>query len=205
MAWWALAFCAVYVILVFGVRGVVQRRTSGSSGLVPAFGATSSERVANTLYLVSCGLDLLGPALVLAGRLHPLPGLEHPLARGAGVATFVLAIPAAMLAQRAMGSQWRTAVDPEAGSVLVTDGPFAVVRNPVYTTMAATSVAVALLVPTVIALPAVIGCLAALEIQTRLVEEPHLERVHGNRYREYSGRVGRFLPSIGQRRARTSP
>jgi protein-S-isoprenylcysteine O-methyltransferase Ste14 len=104
-----------------------------------------------------------------------------------------------MLAQRTMGSAWRTGIDPDNRSALVTAGPFALVRNPVYTTMLATSLGVALLVPTVLAGVALLGCVAAVEVQTRLVEEPFLEHTHGLRYRDYTARVGRFLPGVGRR------
>jgi protein-S-isoprenylcysteine O-methyltransferase Ste14 len=32
----------------------------------------------------------------------------------------------------------------------------------------------------------------------RLVEEPYLERVHGEAYRAYAERTGRFVPRIGR-------
>jgi protein-S-isoprenylcysteine O-methyltransferase Ste14 len=38
----------------------------------------------------------------------------------------------------------------------------------------------------------------ALEIQVRLVEEPHLLRAHGSAYGEYASRVGRFVPGLGR-------
>ena len=38
----------------------------------------------------------------------------------------------------------------------------------------------------------------ALEIQVRLVEEPYLLRQHGDAYRNYAARVGRFVPGLGR-------
>ena len=32
----------------------------------------------------------------------------------------------------------------------------------------------------------------------RLIEEPYLTAVHGDAYRDYAGRVGRFLPGVGR-------
>ena len=37
-----------------------------------------------------------------------------------------------------------------------------------------------------------------LEIQTRMVEEPYLLKVHGSAYAEYAARVGRFVPGVGR-------
>jgi protein-S-isoprenylcysteine O-methyltransferase Ste14 len=40
--------------------------------------------------------------------------------------------------------------------------------------------------------------LLALQIQTRLVKEPHLQRLHSRAYHDYAARVGRFLPLVGR-------
>jgi protein-S-isoprenylcysteine O-methyltransferase Ste14 len=37
------------------------------------------------------------------------------------------------------------------------------------------------------------------EAQVRLVEEPYLLGVHGDAYRAYAARVGRFSPGLGHR------
>jgi protein-S-isoprenylcysteine O-methyltransferase Ste14 len=39
--------------------------------------------------------------------------------------------------------------------------------------------------------------LIAVELQVRFVEEPYLLRTHGQRYRDYASRVGRFVPGLG--------
>jgi protein-S-isoprenylcysteine O-methyltransferase Ste14 len=66
--------------------------------------------------------------------------------------------------------------------------------------MIPTSLGIALLVPNAVAVAAVLLLLTALEIQTRLVEEPYLLRTHGSAYRDYAARVGRFLPLVGRLR-----
>ncbi len=40
--------------------------------------------------------------------------------------------------------------------------------------------------------------IAALELQTRFVEEPYLSAVHGERYTAYASNAGRSLPGIGR-------
>jgi protein-S-isoprenylcysteine O-methyltransferase Ste14 len=74
---------------------------------------------------------------------------------------------------------------------------FAAVRNPIYTAMIASFAGLALLVPGPVSFGSVILLVIALEMQTRLVEEPHLRRVHGGTYLDYGSRVGRFVPGIG--------
>jgi protein-S-isoprenylcysteine O-methyltransferase Ste14 len=84
----------------------------------------------------------------------------------------------------------------------VVDGPFALVRNPIYAAMIASSAGAALLAPTPLAPAAVATSVAALELQARAVEEPFLAGVHGAPYRRYAARVGRFLPAVGRLRPR---
>ena len=38
--------------------------------------------------------------------------------------------------------------------------------------------------------------LVAHQVQVRLVEEPYLEWIHGDTYRRYAQRTGRFLPRL---------
>jgi protein-S-isoprenylcysteine O-methyltransferase Ste14 len=200
MAALALCLCLVYLFVVFVLTTVLQLRESGSSGWVRGAGETPAERTANVLWLLGCGLDLLGPLLVLAGRLHPWDRMDFAAVHAAGAALLVAAAVGARAAQGTMGTAWRTGIDPRIPSALVTGGPFAIVRNPVYTTMLGSSIGVALLVPTTVSLVALPVCLLALEVQTRLVEEPFLAGRHGAAYREYAGAVGRFLPRIGRLR-----
>jgi protein-S-isoprenylcysteine O-methyltransferase Ste14 len=200
MAALALCLCLAYLLVVFVLKTVLQLREYGSSGWVRGAGETPAERVANALFLLGCGLDLLGPVLVLTGRLHPWDRLDGFSVHVAGVVLLAAAVVGARAAQHSMGAAWRTGIDPRTPSALVTGGPFAIVRNPVYTTMLGSSIGVALLVPTAVSLVALPACLLSLEVQTRLVEEPFLAGRHGAAYLEYARAVGRFLPRIGRLR-----
>ena len=88
--------------------------------------------------------------------------------------------------------------DLDATTELVTSGPFRYVRNPVFTGSAMTVVGLALVVPNIVSLLMLVAFFAGLEIQVRLVEEPYLLRVHGDAYRVYAARTGRFVPRIGR-------
>jgi protein-S-isoprenylcysteine O-methyltransferase Ste14 len=97
-----------------------------------------------------------------------------------------------------MGRSWRIGVDPGERTGLVTGGPFALVRNPIFSGMILTWVGLALMVPSVVALASVGVLIGSLELQTRVVEEPYLLRTHGERYAHYAKRVGRFMPRAGR-------
>ena len=192
MAVLALVSCVLYAVVLFGVRELV----APTGGWVRA--ATRREWIANRLVFAAWLLSLLGPVLVLAGALEPLAALDGRGAHAAGLVLLCASLVAAVLAQATMGSAWRTGIDPARPSALRTGGAFALVRNPVYTTMIASALGAALLVPTATGALATAVCVAGLEIQTRLVEEPHLRALHGAAYADYAARTGRFLPRIGR-------
>ena len=123
-----------------------------------------------------------------------------------GVATVIIGIAVTLAAQWAMGASWRADVDESARTPLVTDGPFRVVRNPILSATATTLLGLALMVPNILSAIMLVAVVTAMQIQVRLVEEPYLLRVHGDAYRAYAGRTGRFVPLIGRRRSnRTTP
>jgi protein-S-isoprenylcysteine O-methyltransferase Ste14 len=192
-----LLFGLTYVLVVFAVQPVLLRRRTGRSAWLSSLGANRAERAANILFLAACGLELANPALALAG-IRPLGTVPTPPAVALSVVLFCGGLVLAVLAQNTMGRAWRTGIDPESTAPLVVHGPFRLVRNPTYTSLLANGVAIALLVPTALAAGAVLVCLVALQIQTRLVEEPHLEQLHSRAYHDYGARVGRFLPLVGR-------
>lgn len=61
-----------------------------------------------------------------------------------------------------------------------------------------TAVGFAAMVPNVIAIAAVVGLVVAIEMQVRFVEEPHVRRLHGYAYEQYTTEVGRFAPDVGR-------
>jgi protein-S-isoprenylcysteine O-methyltransferase Ste14 len=142
---------------------------------------------------------LAGPVAELAG-LEPISGLERTSVRTTGVVLAVLGIAGTLAAQRVMGGSWRADVDPDVPTPLVTGGPFRLVRNPVLTATVVTAVGLALTVPNLVMAVGLVAFLAAHQVQVRLVEEPHLLRVHGAEYARYAARTGQFVPWIGRRR-----
>lgn len=64
---------------------------------------------------------------------------------------------------------------------LVAAGPFAFVRNPIFSAMVPAFAGTALPVPNAAAILGVAALVAAVEIQVRLLHEPHLPRAHGAR------------------------
>ena len=102
-----------------------------------------------------------------------------------------------MWAQLAMGASWRIGVDAEERTDLVTTGPYASVRNPIYTAMFAFGLGELLLVPNIVTAIGFVATVGVIELVVRRIEEPHLLAVHGDRVRSWMARTGRFLPGLG--------
>jgi protein-S-isoprenylcysteine O-methyltransferase Ste14 len=196
-----LALLALYGLLAFGVRMAVQHRRTGATGFVGLRRARGSvERIGGLLFVVSVVLCVAGPVLQLTDTVSSVQPLDGEAADVLGLALACLGIAITVLAQFAMGDAWRIGVDPSEQTEMVTHGPFSVVRNPIFAAMIPSFAGIALLAPNVVTLAGAILLMVALELQTRLIEEPYLLRVHGEQYAAYAAQAGRFFPGIGRLR-----
>ena len=199
MATLALILYAVYLLLAFGLRTLIQLRRTGSTGFHGLGGRPgSAEWLAGVGFTLALLLGAAAPVLALLDVVEPIPDLDGTVAHVAGVVLAVAGIGATFYAQVAMGTSWRIGVDPGERTELVTTGPFALVRNPIFAAMLPTALGLALLVPSWVALAGFAGLVVALELQVRVVEEPYLREAHGGAYADYASRVGRFFPGVGR-------
>ena len=198
MAGWALGLMVAYLALAFGVRVAVALRSTGETGIVSVGSTPPIERLGGGLFFTGVLLGGVNPALALADAVPVWSELDTTAAHAAGLGLCLVGIAGTFIAQMAMGSSWRIGVVPEERTELVTGGVFALCRNPIYTFMIVAWVGFALLVPTWLSIASVPVGLIGLEIQVRLVEEPHMIRSHGEAYLDWARRVGRFLPGIGR-------
>ena len=198
MAGWALGLMVFYLALAFGVRVGVALRTTGKSGISSVGSAPAIEKVGGALFFTGVLLGGVNPALALADAIPVWEELDTTAAHVAGFAFCAVGIIGTFVAQMAMGSSWRIGVDPKERTELVSGGVFALCRNPIYTFMVIAWVGFALLVPTWVALAAGVLLITGIQIQVRLVEEPHMIRTHGEAYLAWARRVGRFVPGIGR-------
>lgn len=193
----ALVLWALYGVAALGWRMAVQLRRTGRTGLV----VTSPASVAGLVELgqaAGIGLGLAAVFLARDGVVEPIEALDRTGVHVAGIAIFAAGLCGTVASQAAMGRSWRIGTDPQERTDLVTGGPFALVRNPIYSSLIPTLLGLALLVPSPVALGSVVLFTLTTELQVRAVEEPHLLRVHGREYAEYAARVGRFVPGVGR-------
>jgi protein-S-isoprenylcysteine O-methyltransferase Ste14 len=205
MEWVALALFALYGLVGIGIRIWVQVRRTGDTGFRGLSGTPGSiEWLAGVLFVVAVVAGVTAPVAGLLG-LGQVPGLDRTWLQMVGVVLAVLGIAGTFVTQLAMGRSWRIGVDETERTDLVDTGPFAIVRNPIYTAVLITIGGIALVVPNVIALLGWCLLVLAIELQVRAVEEPYLHRLHGETFERYVATVGRFIPLVGRGGERSSP
>jgi protein-S-isoprenylcysteine O-methyltransferase Ste14 len=194
----AIALWLVFGIFALGGRILLHVRRHGSSGVVGVSGTPGSvEWWGGLLFVAALAAGGAAPVLELADVVEPIAAADAAGIHVAGLVLYALGLGVCVGAQLAMGESWRIGVDESERTDLVTDGPFAIVRNPIYSGVIPLVAGLTLLAPNPVAIAAFLALVAAFEIQVRLVEEPHLLRAHGTAYRDYASRVGRFVPGLG--------
>jgi protein-S-isoprenylcysteine O-methyltransferase Ste14 len=193
----ALLLILTFYAVAFGLRTYQHLRSTGSAGFHGLSGRPgSAEWWGGALFGLGVLLSLLAPIAGLLG--WATSPTTSPIQHTLGVTAVLLGIAATYAAQISMGRSWRIGVRSDERTALVTHGPFALVRNPIFSCMLWTASALVVLLPTTLALASAASLLIAVELQVRLVEEPHLLRTHGAAYRDYAARVGRFIPGLGK-------
>lgn len=187
----ALASLGLYGFVTLLGRTALQRLRERDSGWRGISGRPGSLQWWAGVLLVVAVLAL--PLAVILPPAEPLVPRWRLLSGGVG---FLLGFGFTLHAQLAMGRSWRIGVREGERTALRTDGPFRLCRNPVFTGMLASIAALVLWVPW-LAAPWLL-MLLALELQVRWVEEPHLRATHGEAYRTYAARTGRFVPGLGR-------
>jgi protein-S-isoprenylcysteine O-methyltransferase Ste14 len=198
MAVAAIVLYGVLMLVTFGLRVAIQLRLTGSTGLrglSPDAGRL--EQAAGVLFVLGGAMCVAAPILSLADVVGPIDALDGMAGHALGVALAAAGIAATFGAQLSMGASWRVGVDPAEQTDLVTEGPFGIVRNPIYSAMLPTVFGLLLMVPSALAIAGFALLLLGIELQVRLVEEPYLLQVHGDAYARYAARVGRFVPQLG--------
>jgi protein-S-isoprenylcysteine O-methyltransferase Ste14 len=191
----ALGLFALFLSLGLVGRIAVQRGRTGDTGLrvftAPAFSEPWLADLFMALASLLCALGIMiGAVDALPPVFTPLPVLGMALALAGTIGCFG--------SQLWMGASWRIGVRQGERTQLVDKGPFSVVRNPIFAAVLMFLLGITLLIPHPLMVLGFVLAVLGIEIQVRLVEEPHLIRIHGDAYVAYRRKVGRFVPFIGR-------
>ena len=172
--------------------------------LVLVIGAEARKRRPSTrsrrdlLSLAGLALEAAGFAVLFAGRgnavsegLPPLVATAVVAAAGVTLGTSVLLVQRSLAE---LGAQWRVVATVAAGDRLVTTGPYAIVRHPVYTAMLGMLLGSGVL----LAAPPIILAAGALYVAGTLFrircEERLLRAEFGDSYATYASEVPALFP-----------
>ena len=114
--------------------------------------------------------------------------------RWLGVATMLAATALSVRVMQVFRS-WRLRAELTAQHELCTEGPFRIIRHPIYAALVLLTVASFLLVPNVLTALGVVANFAAGDVRAR-TEEKLLLAAFGERYATYMQRTKRFVPGI---------
>ena len=197
--WLALALWVVVIVVDVVWRGYVYSRQTGSTGVLRrSAGLKPTDFLGGAVAFVGMTATVAGAVLAATGWLGPVRLLDYTVVRIIGTALAVTGIGMVAVAQSGMGTSWRPTVDYSERTELVRTGLFAVIRNPIFTFIIVAAAGMALMTPNVVALAGVVALWLGIELHVRRVEEPYLRWAHGDAYRDYTARVGRFLPGTGR-------
>lgn len=191
---------AIYWGRVLRLAWKEKRRSGRAANLLPP------ERLGRALRLFWFPVILLWIALPLVEAillrrhvarpsrlLNPLllAGSWNWIVLGIAVAAFV----ATLVCWKRMGKSWRMGIDPGDKTQLIFSGAYAWMRHPIYALSSLLMLCTMVIVPTPIMLIVGLLHLVLLQWEARR-EERYLVGLHGDAYRDYARRVGRFFPRL---------
>lgn len=178
----------------------IRRRTHTLSGVVPQQGL---ERFLWIFFVPVVAAWMALPLIAAfreAGELAiPAAARSAPwlVVRGVAALAGAVLLLATIRCWDRMGRHWKMAVTPGERQVLITDGPFARVRHPIYGYQILLMLASLVVVPTRGLLIVAIVHVVLMTVKARN-EERHLLGTHGEDYASYVERTGRFFPRLSR-------
>ena len=124
--------------------------------------------------------------------LMPFWYLEYDILVYIGWALLFLSLVFVWLAQSDMRESWRIGIDEENKTELVTNGFFAISRNPIFLGIMIANVGLFFVLPNAFTL--LIIALSTISINTQIrLEEEFLLKEFGEQYKQYQSKVNRWL------------
>lgn len=140
---------------------------------------------------------------MLAGHLFPMGLSGDALQRPLGVVTVVAGLGLDVAAMVTMARHRANILPHRAATALVTSGPFAISRNPIYLGNAILTVGLALAWGNAWLLVGAVVEVALVTLLAIVREEAHLHAVFGSEFEDYKRRTSRWIGRQGHKRSRS--
>lgn len=124
-----------------------------------------------------------------------IPLMRHPLTSAVGLALVGISIILVWVVSAQMKDSWRVGVHEDQQTELIQDGLYAHVRNPYFLSYYVLFLGLFLVRPSLVLL-LLVGITVFSFHKMILHEEAHLLAAHGDAYKEYVVKTGRYLPRI---------
>lgn len=198
MALLALIFYIVYLAVAFGLKVWLHHKRTGKSGVhLPWQHPGFMGRFGTVLWTSAVICFAAAPLADLAGLVERIRFDSAPWLGYLGVALSVSGFILTVVAQAHMGDSWRVGVNPNDVTPLVTSGLYAYVRNPIFCGALLGGAGLLMMTPNIVSILGMITLWMAVQLQVRWFEEPYLARTHRQKFLDYAGQTGRFVPGIG--------
>ncbi len=193
----------VFFLIVFVGRTLYLFFSKTINPVALGVGKKGLQRIVELSFLVGLSVwiaEVLLYALPTDFRLFPAP-LDMPLidampAKLIGVALVLIAFVIFIWALVSFGDSWRVGIDEETKGDLVSTGIFAISRNPIFIFIDLYFIGTFLINGTLIFL--IFAALVVIGLHYQIIqEEKFLAKAHGQAYRDYCARTGRYF---GRRR-----
>jgi protein-S-isoprenylcysteine O-methyltransferase Ste14 len=193
------------MVALFGIgfvwRAWLQYRRYGQSGIILFRTTVMRERLRDWALISVMALPTaqaiafaMAPETLKTWTIFAPPA--HGLLMMAGAMLLAFGTILMVAAQLRLGKSWRIGIDETAKPGLVTAGLYRVSRNPIFLGMFTILAGLLVLVPTWISMVLFVGFMIGIRMQV-LEEEAYLLATYGDAYRQYTRRVGRFVPGLG--------
>jgi|GEM_PF-126468 len=139
--------------------------------------------------LIVCAI---GVVFDVQAYLGMFPALVNPFLNLTGVFFLLVSLGLISFFHSFMGEEWRSGIDDRKGK-LITFGPYARTRNPMFMAIILGQLGFFLTLPCVFTLVCLIVGASVIIRQARQ-EEIALEKLYGDAYRSYRDRVPRWIP-----------
>ncbi len=197
VARWFLALFFPGVALFYLLRLTVRRRKLGHSAVSHGEPGSRHWWLAKTFVVFrgAITVTMLARAIWpgLDGYLLAMPTLMTPAVVFTGLGLLIGGFASVVALHFRMGEAWRSGLSASDDSLpLLTEGLFAWTRNPMFLGIQVAQLGLFLAFPSGFTLLCLVVGVTVLHLQVRL-EEAHLQRLHGQAYRDYVARTPRWV------------